>query len=157
MRNLRQLTTAFACALAALLAVPTLAATAAAAPPAGEEYDLDLPSDPNQGQDGGAEASDADPAPGPATDPAPAPGDSAPTGGASADEDPGGDGTRDGDGTRSNEGSPQPPGFEPQLASGGTPGNPAAAEGFPTLPVALAAAAVLAVPFGIWLLRRRRA
>jgi hypothetical protein len=161
MRNLRlrqaTIASALACSLAALLAMPALLAAVASAQSAGDEYDLELPSAPSQGQgDGGpeAESAGADPVTGPSTDPAPGPsGDVAePTGASSGGGSGSGDAEDDADST-----SPQPPGFEPQLATGGTPGNPGAEDDFPIVPVALVAAAVLAVPFGIWLLRRGRA
>lgn len=164
MRNLRSrqvVLTALGCVLAALLAMPALVATAGAGPPGSEEYDLELPSDPNQAEDtDDAKASGADPAAEPAVEPAPEPapvGEPTPTAGAPAGGNGSDSGDADGEGSRSDEGSGQTPVFEPRLASGGTPGNPAADHDFPILPVALAAAAVLAVPFGIWLMRRSRA
>jgi hypothetical protein len=154
----------FAWSLAALLAVPALLAGATAAPPASEEYDLELPSDPDEGETGGTESAAGDsvgePAPDPVAEPSGEPPD--PTGGASADGDPaGGDGAQAGANTDGDDelgkGSQEPTGFEPKFATGVTAGNPGADRDFPTLAVALAAAAVLAVPAGIWLTRRRRA
>jgi hypothetical protein len=166
MRNLRvrKLTIALACALAAMLAVPSLLGAVAFAQSASDEYDLELPTGPDQDDGGGtrAQTADADPAPAPAPEapvaeaPAPSGGDPEPaadTGNGSADTT---SGSTEAGSEEADHASPQPPGFEPQLASGGTPGNPAAEDDFPLFPVALAAAAVLAVPFGIWLLRRGR-
>ena len=138
--------------------MPALLGTAIAQTPAGEEYDLDLPSDPNQGQggDGGTEASDAGAEP--AAQPAPVGESSDPTGSAASGGNGADDAGSDGeDGAAADQNPQHAAVIDPGLASGTAAGDPTTDEGFPTVAVALAAAAVLAVPFGIWLMRRRRA